>query len=65
MKKQKDDSIGNRMNGVCLYKNVVMRDVEYFHDGVDRRVKVERTAIKEDWDIPVFTQDRACVEKWI
>lgn len=46
-----------KKRGICLYK----RQVEKEQYGT----KIFRTEIVEDWEIPIFTQDRNYIEKWI
>jgi len=46
-----------KKRGICLYKQQVSKNI----GGQD----VVRTEIVEDWEIPIFTQDRNYVEKWL
>ena len=61
-----------KKRGVCLYKNPVPKYVpskEYEKDGNMYKDLggefVMRTEIVEDWEIPIFTQDRKYVEQWV
>ena len=46
-----------KKRGACLYKNQVDKNI----NGCD----VLRTEVVADWEIPIFTQDRDYVEKWV
>jgi len=52
-----------KKRGVCLYKVPVTKTVKNFITGVEE--PVIRTEIKIDWEIPIFTQDRNYVGKWL
>jgi len=46
-----------KKRGVCLYKKQVSKNIDG-HDCI-------RTEIVEDFEIPIFTQDRNYIEKWL
>lgn len=46
-----------KKRGICLYKRQVTKNI----DGQD----CVRTEIVEDWEIPIFTQNRNYIEKWV
>jgi len=48
-----------KKRGVCLYKKTVQKTVPNIAE------PVMRTEIEVDWEIPIFTQDRNYVEKWL